>query len=190
MLLKVDCLPNAVGKQPSIPLIYLGRKWTLNWWWWWWWWWWCSRSQNRLTRHQRSTSAIVGKICRGRNTQALKHDHTQFVCNALWVWKPMQIHQGRCNVIKALQAKNQTSSRIHFFRDLSIPLFCPALSSLGFAPILQIAHPLLKLTHHPHSPQQYPPGASFQLFLGGAKKIFIFQCHPTIEKLEKTTLYM
>ena len=36
--LKVDCLPNAVGKQPSIPLIYLGRKWTLNWWWWWWWW--------------------------------------------------------------------------------------------------------------------------------------------------------
>ena len=36
MLLKVDCLPNAVGKQPSIPLIYLGRKWTLNWWWWWW----------------------------------------------------------------------------------------------------------------------------------------------------------
>ena len=34
-VLKVDCLPNAVGKQPSIPLIYLGRKWTLNWWWWW-----------------------------------------------------------------------------------------------------------------------------------------------------------
>ena len=33
MLLKVDRLPNAVGKQPSIPLIYLGRKWTLNWWW-------------------------------------------------------------------------------------------------------------------------------------------------------------
>ena len=27
MLLKVDCLPNAVGKQPSIPLINLGRKW-------------------------------------------------------------------------------------------------------------------------------------------------------------------
>ena len=26
MLLKVDCLPNAVGKQPSIPLIDLGRK--------------------------------------------------------------------------------------------------------------------------------------------------------------------
>ena len=36
MLLRVDCLPNAVGKQPSIPLIYLGRKWTLKWWWWWW----------------------------------------------------------------------------------------------------------------------------------------------------------
>ena len=35
MLLKVDRLPNAVGKQPSIPLIYLGRKWMLNWWWWW-----------------------------------------------------------------------------------------------------------------------------------------------------------
>ena len=42
MLLKVDRLPNAVGKQPSIPLIYLGRKWTLNRWWWWWWWWWDS----------------------------------------------------------------------------------------------------------------------------------------------------
>ena len=39
MLLRVDCLPNAVGKQPSIPLIYLGGGWTLNWWWWWWWWW-------------------------------------------------------------------------------------------------------------------------------------------------------
>ena len=37
MLLKVDCLPNAVWNQPSIPLIYFGRKWTLNWWWWWWW---------------------------------------------------------------------------------------------------------------------------------------------------------
>ena len=30
MLLKVDCLPNAVGKQPSLPLIDLGRKWTLS----------------------------------------------------------------------------------------------------------------------------------------------------------------
>ena len=65
-----------------------------------------SRSQSRSTRHQRSTSAIVSKISRGRTTQALKHDHTQFVCNALRVWKPMQIHQGRCNVIIALQAKN------------------------------------------------------------------------------------
>ena len=26
MLLKADCLPNTVGKQPSIPLIYLGKK--------------------------------------------------------------------------------------------------------------------------------------------------------------------
>ena len=26
MLLKVDCLPNAVGKQPSIPLIYSWKK--------------------------------------------------------------------------------------------------------------------------------------------------------------------
>ena len=26
---------NAVRKQPSIPLIDLGRKWTLSWWWWW-----------------------------------------------------------------------------------------------------------------------------------------------------------
>ena len=36
VLLKVDCLPDAVGKQPSIPSINLERKWTLNWWWWWW----------------------------------------------------------------------------------------------------------------------------------------------------------
>ena len=35
MMLKVNCLPYAVGKQPSIPLINLGREWTLNWWWWW-----------------------------------------------------------------------------------------------------------------------------------------------------------
>ena len=33
-------------------------------------------------------------------------------------------------------------------------------------------------------------GASFQLFLGGPKFFFIFQCHRTIEKLEKTALYM
>ena len=29
------------------------------------------------------------------------------------------------------------------------------------------------------------PGASFQLFLGGPKFFFIFQCHRTIENLEK-----
>ena len=29
MLLKADCLPNAVGKQPSMPLIYLERKWMM-----------------------------------------------------------------------------------------------------------------------------------------------------------------
>ena len=34
-------------------------------------------------------------------------------------------------------------------------------------------------------------GASFQLFLGrGLNLFFIFQCHRTIEKLEKTALYM
>ena len=32
-------------------------------------------------------------------------------------------------------------------------------------------------------------GASFQLFLGGANFFFIFQCHRTNEKLEKTALY-
>ena len=30
MLLKVDCLSNDVGKQLSIPLINLGRKWALS----------------------------------------------------------------------------------------------------------------------------------------------------------------
>ena len=33
-------------------------------------------------------------------------------------------------------------------------------------------------------------GASFQLFLGGAKFFSIIQCHRTIEILEKTALYM
>ena len=34
-------------------------------------------------------------------------------------------------------------------------------------------------------------GASFQLFLGGPNFFFIFQCHRTIEKLEKnSTLYV
>ena len=33
-------------------------------------------------------------------------------------------------------------------------------------------------------------GASFQLFLGRPKFFFIFQFHWTIEKLEKTALYM
>ena len=32
--------------------------------------------------------------------------------------------------------------------------------------------------------------ALFQLFLGGPKIFFIFHCHRTIEKLEKTALYM
>ena len=31
--LKIGCLPNAVGKQLSVPLIDLGRKWILSWWW-------------------------------------------------------------------------------------------------------------------------------------------------------------
>ena len=30
--LKVGCLPYAVGKQPSIPMNYRGRKWVLRWW--------------------------------------------------------------------------------------------------------------------------------------------------------------
>ena len=34
MSLKAGCLPYAVGKQPPIPLINLGRKWMLNWRWW------------------------------------------------------------------------------------------------------------------------------------------------------------
>ena len=47
---------------------------------------------------------LVSKISRGK-MQALEHNHTQFVSNALWVWKPMQIHQGRCNVIKRFKPK-------------------------------------------------------------------------------------
>jgi hypothetical protein len=47
----------------------------------------------------KSTSTIVSHISMSRTTQAFEHDHTKFVCKALWVWKPMQIHQGRCNVM-------------------------------------------------------------------------------------------
>ena len=54
MLLKVDCLPNAVGKQPSIPLIYLGRKWTLNRWWWWWW---CFDTEKLRSKPKRGCEA-------------------------------------------------------------------------------------------------------------------------------------
>ena len=48
-----DCLLNAVGKQPSIPLIDLGRKWSLRWWWWWWWWWWWSLISTTLSSFQQ-----------------------------------------------------------------------------------------------------------------------------------------
>ena len=63
MLLKVDCLPNAVGKQPSIPLIYLGRKWTLNWWWWWWWWWWWCKKKAFLKQRFPSFT-VAANYCR------------------------------------------------------------------------------------------------------------------------------
>ena len=36
----------------------------------------------------------------------------------------------------------------------------------------------------------FKQGRHFNFFLGGAKIFFIFSCHRTIEKLEKTTLYM
>ena len=38
-----------------------------------------SRSQIGSTKHQRSTSAIVGKISRGRTTEAVKHNHAQLI---------------------------------------------------------------------------------------------------------------
>ena len=49
---------------------------------------------------------------RDRTRQAFKHNHTRFVYNALWVWKPMHIHQGRFNVIKSFHAIYETSNRI------------------------------------------------------------------------------
>ena len=47
------------------------------------------------------------------------------------------------------------STTPHFSIDLSLPLVCPALSSLGFASTWQITHTLLKLTRHPQLAQQY-----------------------------------
>ena len=76
---------------------------------------------------------IVSKISRDRTTQALEHNHTQFVCNALWVWEPMQIHQSGCNVIKSLQAKNQTGSRT--WDMINVYTFVlPAFTLRPFAP--------------------------------------------------------
>ena len=42
-----------------------------------------------------------------------------------------------------------------------------------------------------HTTDLTSAGASFQLFLGGQNFFYIFQCHRTIEKLEKnSTLYV
>ena len=61
-------------------------------------------SQSRSSRHQRIISAIVSKISSGRTTLALEHNHTQFVCNALWVWKPLTVWTG------AMRLPNSTMS--------------------------------------------------------------------------------
>ena len=65
-------------------------------------------------------SALVCKISRGRTTQALKHNHAQFVCYSMRCWYGSQCKSIRAgvNVIKALQAKNQTSSRIQHWLQL------------------------------------------------------------------------
>ena len=67
MLLKIGYLPYAVGKQSSIPLINLGKKWTLSWWWWWcwWWWWWCEirRQKINLPLKRFPDSSVSSLIC-------------------------------------------------------------------------------------------------------------------------------
>ena len=80
MWLTVDCLPNAVGKQPSIPLIYLGRKWTLNWWWWWWWW--LSHGKVILIESCNWTDFISEAYARLCQTMPLKmRQNTALGCN-------------------------------------------------------------------------------------------------------------
>ena len=56
---------------------------------------------------------------------------------------------------------------------------------------LQRKPELMFLSRRFCNPDEKRAGASFQLFLGGPKIFLIFQCHRTIEKLEKnSTLYV
>ena len=68
------------------------------------------------------------------------------------------IDSGKITILTALDmsAAFDTLDHATLLHRLEHTLVCRALSSLGFAPTLQIAHPLSKLTHHPHPPQQYP----------------------------------
>ena len=77
-----------------------------------------SRSQSRSTRHQTSTSVMVSKISRSRTTQAFKHNHKTFICNALKVRKPMHIHLGMCIEIKPHHTTNQMNRRIYWIKLL------------------------------------------------------------------------
>ena len=77
--------------------------------------------------------------------------------NSLMIsWRPSTLVKLQFQLLSTCLRHSILSTTPHFFTDLSIPLVCPALSFPGFAPILQIAPPLLKLTRHPHPPQQYP----------------------------------
>ena len=103
MLLKVDCLPNAVGKQPSIPLIYLGRKWTLNWWWWWWWW---------LPGIEFTTCSVPsGSRYHYRPQWRLRGFDVQLMWNGVWVrflvwWQTYYIYKKKCATNKNTECYN------------------------------------------------------------------------------------
>ena len=120
ILLKVDCLPNAVGKQPSIPLIYLGRKWTLNWWWWWWWWWtWFWPSIHPIT------FIIIWMVVNMLRTGLLVNDldHTQvqlFFFAECLVWCCMDVCVYRSAVEKCLNS-TQISSATTTRKPTTVP---------------------------------------------------------------------
>ena len=93
MLLKVDCLPKAVGKQPSIPLIHLGRKWTLNWWWWWWWWWWNKLSQYHIRFTRAEVRFPWNAVCHFTNKKIIYPIWTFLVWknSIIFIWDEKEI---------------------------------------------------------------------------------------------------
>ena len=125
-----SCLPNAVGKQPSIPLIYLGRKWTLNWWWWWWWWWVEIPSDFPFPCVSLELRWFSGLVCSHRGnsetwsstlgTRTTEHKGCDWGMQVDWWLQPYAVfghrflwyHLAKCH-------RNKVDSTVWLYRDVS-----------------------------------------------------------------------